>query len=106
MDKNKAEQFKIETVSKNEYSNAQKRVLMGIEWFNLNNSPYGGYYNIQNQVGKGNTNALINIGYIPMHKEKEYDKNIIEIDKMQCSIGVKQKGNNYDVIIAFQGTSG
>ena len=113
-----AEGFIMETVSLNSYSKEEKTILSSREWFDLNdsnNKKDGGYWNIQNEIGKDkissdsheNTKTLTNLGYYTMYRYDKITRKTIEYDNMQCAIGVKPLDDGkYDLIITFQGTGG
>ena len=104
-DENGAETFELITVSENAYSIHEKMILANGEWFNLDGKGVG-YWNIQNEIGKGETHALSMLGYTLMYRNDRPNEKVIEHDNMQCAVGVKKDGDVYDVIITFQGTGG
>ena len=102
-DRNKAEEFEI-IYLKDDYEDWEKNILSSGEWFNLNDKGKG-YWDIQNDIGAGKTDALERLGYTPMHLQGK-DKTVVENHQMVCSVGVKKENGEYDIIIAFQGTAG
>ena len=105
-----AELFKLILLDDNQYSEEEQRVLSGDEWFNIDNRGFGGLYGIQCDVGKNsqyNAKTLKNLGYTLMYLKSQFlEHDYIKIDEMQCFVAYKKDNDNYDVIIAFQGTDG
>ena len=100
-----ASRFELSVVSENAYSEDEIRILKSSDWFDKDGMGYG-YWNIQEELGKGHTYALKDsdkLGYTLLKKDS---LNVIGIDNMQCVVGVKEISGKYDVIIAFQGTGG
>ena len=80
------------------------------EMFNLDNEDetanHAGYWNIQDEVGKGETTSLESLGYTIL-KDRRHNKKVVEEGVMECAIGAKKSDSGYyDIIIAFQGTGG
>ena len=98
-----AESFTLSTVSENSYSADEIKVLQSSEWFNKDGKGVG-YWNIQDELGRGKITSLTDkLEY----KAMEYNgETLIGIENMQCVIGVKETGSDYDIIICFQGTGG
>ena len=107
LDSSKAEEFEIIVLKEDEYEGWEKNILTSGEWFHLNGEN-GGYWDIQNEIGLvdgDNVRTLRRQGYSLM---KLYGKGngTIEVQNMQCAVGFKYIEGKYDVIVAFQGTSG
>ena len=100
----KAEEFEIIYLDDNEYTEGEKNILSSGEWFNIDGKGKG-YWDIQNEIGEGKTDALETLGYTLMHLEGE-DKKYIQYDNMQCAVGIKKSDGIYDVVVTFQGTGG
>lgn len=107
LDSSKAEEFEIVVLKEDEYEGWEKNILTSGEWYHLNGEN-GGYWDIQNEIG------LVNGDNVKTLKEQDYylmqlygkGNGTIEVQNMQCAVGVKYKEGIYDVIVTFQGTSG
>ena len=116
--KDKAEVFRMILLDDNQYTGDEIRLLSNDEWFDLYDMGIGGYYDIQCEVGHntehnadtlagGGREGYKGLGFTLMNTEDQIGKrDYIEIDQMQCFVAYKKNGDVYDVIIAFQGTSG
>ena len=107
LDSSKAEEFEIIVLKEDEYEGWEKNILTSGEWFELNNVS-GGYWSIQNEIGLESgdkAKTLKNHGYTMMQLYNN-GSDTIEIQNMQCAVGVKYEGGIYDVIVAIQGTHG
>ena len=87
-------------VSSNSYNNEEMTILSSSDWFNLDGGS-GGYWNIQDELGHGETKTLNNLGY---------NITLATIDNMEVVLGLKENNDRYDEkydgIISFQGTGG
>ena len=107
LDSSKAEEFEIIVLKEDEYEGWEKNILTSGEWFELNNVS-GGYWSIQNEIGLESgdkAKTLKNHGYTMMQLYNN-GSDTIEIQNMQCAVGVKYESGIYDVIVAIQGTHG
>ena len=107
-DFDKAEEFNQILIDDNTYKDELK-VLGSDEWFNLNNQDKGGYYDIQRDIGikkEDNAVTLKALGYTMMNEPGQFERDYIELGNLQCFVAYKKTNDNYDVIIAFQGTGG
>lgn len=109
-DRDKAEVFNQILIDDNQYTEEELKVLSSDEWFNIDRSGLGGLYDIQYDVGQNKYNnavTLKNLGYTIMNKgDQLWERDYVEIDKMQCFVAYKERGGGFDVIIAFHGTNG
>ena len=113
-DINKAETFNQILLDDNQYADKELDILTSDEWFDLYGQDKGGYYDIQEDVGKNtpqNASTLRKLGYTLMNTSARIGKyDYIELGdnmhKMQCFVAYKETGEHCDVIIAFQGTGG
>ena len=104
-DESQAERFKVIILDDNTYDQEEKQILTSSEWFGLNGKKVG-YWNIQDEIGRGKADSLIELGYCVMHYRYK-DRDYIQNKNMECSVGVRPvDGNAFEVIVAFQGTSG
>ncbi len=97
--------FELDVVSENAYTEEDIEILQSSDWFDRNGSGYG-YWNIQEELGKGKSYALKDSDKLGYTLLKNSSINVIGIENLQCVIGVKEENGQYDVIIAFQGTGG
>ena len=112
--RNKATLFTITAIgSFNLATKTQLGILHNPQWLDLDGSGQGGFWDIQNELGSGQTTTLQRLGYEPMNwvgwrwHATAQNANIIKIGNMECTVGVKiRTDGGYDVIVDFQGTGG
>lgn len=107
LDGSKAEEFEIVVLKEDEYEGWEKNILTSGEWYHLNGEN-GGYWNIQNEIGLENGDNVRTLKEQDYYLMQLYGKGngTIEVQNMQCAVGVKYKEGIYDVIVTFQGTWG
>lgn len=107
LDSSKAEEFEIVVLKEDEYEGWEKNILTSGEWYHLNGEN-GGYWNIQNEIGLENGDNVRTLKEQDYYLMQLYGKGngTIEVQNMQCAVGVKYKEGIYDVIVTFQGTWG
>ena len=107
LDSSKAEEFEIVVLKEDEYEGWEKNILTSGEWYHLNGGN-GGYWDIQNEIGLengDNVKTLKGQDYYLMQLNGK-GNGTIEVQNMQCAVGVKYMDGIYDVIVTFQGTLG
>ncbi len=107
LDSSKAEEFEIVVLKEDEYEGWEKNILTSGEWYHLNGEN-GGYWDIQNEIGLENGDNVRTLKEQDYYLMQLYGKGngTIEVQNMQCAVGVKYKEGIYDVIVTFQGTWG